>query len=280
MNVFHTIADTKDFIGKVRKSGKSVGFVPTMGALHAGHISLLAAASMNNEVVASSIFVNPIQFNNKEDLMKYPRPLEEDIEKLNYVKCDLLFNPAVEEMYPDPVVEKYDFGQLDKVMEGKHRPGHFNGVAVVVRKLFEIIQPDRAYFGMKDYQQLRIIQTMTRELDLPIEIVPCPTMREPDGLAMSSRNVRLTTGERIIAPVVFRVLNGIKERVKQMPLSEAEKWAIHQLNNYSELTVEYFEIVDADTLIRLAGWDDAEHVVACTAVHLGKVRLIDNLLLF
>jgi pantoate--beta-alanine ligase len=280
VNVFHTIADTKDFIGKVRKSGKSVGFVPTMGALHAGHISLLAAASMNNEVVASSIFVNPIQFNNKEDLMKYPRPLEEDIEKLNYVKCDLLFNPAVEEMYPDPVVEKYDFGQLDKVMEGKHRPGHFNGVAVVVRKLFEIIQPDRAYFGMKDYQQLRIIQTMTRELDLPIEIVPCPTMREPDGLAMSSRNVRLTTGERIIAPVVFRVLNGIKERVKQMPLSEAEKWAIHQLNNYSELTVEYFEIVDADTLIRLAGWDDAEHVVACTAVHLGKVRLIDNLLLF
>jgi pantoate--beta-alanine ligase len=279
VKIFHSIAETGDFVGKVRQSGKSVGFVPTMGALHAGHISLLAQASMNDDFVASSIFVNPIQFNKKEDLDKYPRTLEEDIIKLKDAGCDLLFNPGVEEMYPEPVLEKYDFGQLDKVMEGKHRPGHFNGVAVVVRKLFEIIQPDRAYFGMKDYQQLRIIQTMTSELGLPIEIVPCPTMREADGLAMSSRNVRLTPDERKIAPAIFRVLNGIKERVKQVPLEEAEKWAIHQLNNYSELKVEYIEIVDAATLLRPHNWNDTESMVVCAAVHLGKVRLIDNLLL-
>jgi pantoate--beta-alanine ligase len=228
----------------------------------------------------SSIFVNPIQFNKKEDLEKYPRTLLEDIAKLEEANCDLLFNPEVDEMYPGPVLEKYDFGHLDKVMEGKHRPGHFNGVAVVVRKLFEIVQPNRAYFGMKDYQQLKIIQTMTKELGLPVEIVPCPTVREPDGLAMSSRNVRLTVDERKIAPVIYRVLAGIKEGVNKMPVHETEKWAMHQLNNYRELTVEYIEIVDADTLQKPVNWNDVKSMVVCTAVHLGKVRLIDNLILF
>jgi pantoate--beta-alanine ligase len=280
MKIFNSIAETESFIADIRRSGKTIGFVPTMGALHAGHISLLTTASATDDFVVSSIFVNPIQFNKKEDLDNYPQTLEEDILKLEDVNCDLLFNPDVGEMYPEPVVDKYNFGHLDKVMEGKHRPGHFNGVAVVVRKLFDIIQPNRAYFGMKDYQQLRIIQTMTHDLGLPIEIVPCPTRREPDGLAMSSRNVRLTAKERNIAPVIYRVLSGIKEKVNEMSVVEAEQWALHQLSNYEELKVEYIEIVDADTLLKHVNWSDTGSMVACAAVHLGKVRLIDNLILF
>jgi pantoate--beta-alanine ligase len=183
-------------------------------------------------------------------------------------------------MYPEPVVDKYDFGHLDKVMEGKYRPGHFNGVAVVVHRLFEIITPHRAYFGMKDYQQLKIIETMTRELHLPVEIIPCPTKREPDGLAMSSRNVRLTPEERIIAPAIYRVLSQVKEKAKKYSIADLEHWAAHQLNNYSEMKVEYLEIVDAETLLRPEKWSDCKSMVVCTAVHLGKVRLIDNLVLF
>lgn len=279
MKICKTISETKDWVTKIRKSGKSVGFVPTMGALHAGHISLLKTAFLNNDVVASSIFVNPIQFNKKEDLQKYSRTLEDDIRKLEDIGCDLLFNPDVDEMYPEPVLDKYNFGHLDKVMEGRHRPGHFNGVAVVVRKLFEIVKPHRAYFGMKDYQQLKIIQTMTHKLGLPVEIMACPTMREPDGLAMSSRNVRLTADERKIAPVIFRVLNGVKDRVGQLALDEVEKWAIHQLNNYGELEVEYLEIVNAETLLKPDSKLDFNSLIVCTAVNLGKVRLIDNLVI-
>ena len=280
MKICKTISETKDYITKIRKSGKTIGFVPTMGALHPGHISLLTAASLKDDFIVSSIFINPIQFNKNEDLEKYPRTLAEDIQKLEDVGCDLLFNPDVKEMYPEPVVDKYDFGQLDKVLEGKHRPGHFNGVAGVVRKLFEIIQPHRAYFGMKDYQQLKIIQTMTRKLGLPVQIIACPTLREPDGLAMSSRNVRLTAGERKIAPVIFRVLNGVKNRVGQLDIDEVEKWAIHQLNNYDELEVEYLEIVNAETLLKPDNMHDAGSLIVCAAANLGKVRLIDNLIIF
>ena len=279
MKICKTISETKDYVAKIRKSGKSVGFVPTMGALHAGHISLLKTASLNNDVVASSIFVNPIQFNKKADLQKYPRTLEDDIRKLEDIGCDLLFNPDVDEMYPEPVLDKYNFGHLDKVMEGRHRPGHFNGVAVVVRKLFEIVSPHRAYFGMKDYQQLKIIQTMVHKLGMPVEIIPCPTMREPDGLAMSSRNVRLTADERKIAPVIFRILNGVKARVGQLAHAEAEKWAIHQLNNYDGLEVEYLEIVNTETLLKPDSKLDSNSLIVCTAVNLGKVRLIDNMVI-
>ncbi len=280
MKVFHTIAETKNYVSEIRHSGKTIGFVPTMGALHAGHISLLIEAAANNDIVASSIFVNPIQFNKKEDLDKYPRTLEEDVNKLEEVDCNFLFNPGVDEMYPEPVVDKYDFGHLDKALEGKHRPGHFNGVAVVVRKLFAIVQPDRAYFGMKDYQQFRIIQAMTKELGLPTEIVPCSTMREHDGLAMSSRNVRLTDQERTIAPVIYRVLTEVKERAQKMSVQDVEQWALHQLNNYEELRVEYIEIVDAETLLKPQQWNDAGSMIVCAAVHLGNVRRIDNLILF
>ncbi len=279
MKICKTISETQDYVTKLRKSGKSIGFVPTMGALHAGHISLLKTASLSNDVVASSIFVNPIQFNKKEDLQKYPRTLEGDIRKLEEIECDLLFNPDVDEMYPEPVLDRYNFGHLDKVMEGRHRPGHFNGVAVVVRKLFEIVKPDRAYFGMKDYQQLKIIQAMVGKLGLPVQIIPCPTMREPDGLAMSSRNVRLTVDERKIAPVIFRVLNGVRDRIGQHDIAEVEKWAIHQLNNYDELEVEYLEIVNAETLLKPNSLPESNSLIVCAAVNLGKVRLIDNLVI-
>jgi pantoate--beta-alanine ligase len=251
-----------------------------MGALHAGHIALVNRATAENEYVVVSIFVNPIQFNNKEDLAKYPRPIDDDIRKLEEVACDLLFFPDVNEMYPEPVVDKYNFGMLDKVLEGKFRPGHFNGVAVVVRKLFDIITPDRAYFGMKDYQQLRIIQTMTSTLNLPVEIVPCPTIREKDGLAMSSRNIRLSKNERAMAPAIFKVLTQIKESMGKMTLTEAEQWGISKLNKYNEMNVDYLSVVDAETLMPVKEWNDANHLIVCAAVNVGNIRLIDNMLIF
>lgn len=280
MEIFHTIAETRKFIGKLREEGKQIGLVPTMGALHRGHISLLQQANIENNIVACSIFVNPIQFNKKEDLEKYPRTLDEDIRKLEETGCDLLFAPTVTEMYPEPVLERFDFGHLDKVMEGAHRPGHFNGVAIVVKKLFEIIMPHRAYFGMKDYQQLKIVEAMVDNLGMDVRIVACPTQREKDGLAMSSRNTRLTKHERSIAPVIGRVLQGLKDKVGKIPPDEAEKWAQNQINKYSEMEVEYFSIVGADDLLPVKSWDEKHSMVACTAVNLGKVRLIDNLILF
>lgn len=251
-----------------------------MGALHQGHISLLQQANLKNDVVVSSIFVNPIQFNKKEDLEKYPRTFNDDVSKLKEVQCDVLFAPSVEEMYPEPVLERFDFGHLDKVMEGQHRPGHFNGVALVVRKLFEIIAPHKAYFGMKDYQQLRIIQTMVEKLAMNIDIVPCPTLREKDGLAMSSRNVRLSKYERSIAPAIYRVLNGLKDKIGKIPPLEAQDWGVDQINRFDEMSVEYLAIVGADDLMQINNWDDKKSAVACIAVNLGKVRLIDNIILF
>lgn len=280
MEIFSTIAEVKNYVTQAKSSGKTIGFVPTMGALHAGHLFLINRASAGNDISVASIFVNPIQFNNKEDLKKYPRPIDNDIRKLQEIGCDILFNPDEREMYPEPVFDKYDFGQLDKVLEGKFRPGHFNGVAVVVRKLFEIVTPDRAYFGMKDYQQLRVIQTLTSELNLPVEIMPCPTIREKDGLAMSSRNIRLTEQQRRIAPVIFRILSEIQENAGKMSVKEVETWAISKLNKYDEMSVEYLSVVDAQTLLPINSWSDSKKCIVCIAVFLGEVRLIDNLMIF
>jgi pantoate--beta-alanine ligase len=280
MRVIRTIKETREYIAEIKSAGKSIGFVPTMGALHAGHLALITRATAENAFVAVSIFVNPIQFNKKEDLAKYPRPIEDDIRKLEEVACDLLFYPDTNEMYPEPVVDKYNFGMLDKVMEGKFRPGHFNGVAVVVRKLFEIITPDRAYFGMKDYQQLRIIQTLTSSLKSPVEIVACPTIREKDGLAMSSRNTRLSKKERAIAPAIFQVLTLLKEDFAKMTVTEAEQWAISKLNKYDEMNVEYLSVVDSETLMPVSEWNGAKSLIVCTAVVVGNIRLIDNMLIF
>ncbi len=279
MHVFYTKSETTQFVNHHKSGGKTVGFVPTMGALHQGHISLIDRSKVENDVTGCSIFVNPIQFNNPDDLKKYPRTIETDIQKLEDAGCDFLFYPEVAEMYPKPIEEKYDFGHLDKVLEGKFRPGHFNGVAIVVRKLFEIFLPDKAYFGLKDFQQLRIIQAMTRQMKLPVEIVPCPTLRENDGLAMSSRNVRLLPNERKLSPAIYETLLEVKQMVGKSQPSEAERWAIQKLNSIAGFETEYFSIVDTETLLPVNNWTDSASLVACTAVVVGKVRLIDNLIL-
>ncbi len=268
------IAEVKTFLEE--NSGRSVGFVPTMGALHEGHLELVKRARTENERVSCSIFVNPIQFNNPEDLEKYPRTLEHDLELLESAGCDLVFVPSVEEMYPEPVTEKYDFGLLEQVMEGKYRPGHFNGVAVVVKKLFEIMAPGRAYFGEKDFQQLRIIQEMVSKDSLPVEIVPCPTVREADGLAMSSRNRRLSEPERAIAPHIYRVLTEVRKKAGRTEVEDLKSWAISQLTG-SGFVVDYFEIADARYLQPLREWREGVPARAFTACFLGNVRLIDNM---
>jgi pantoate--beta-alanine ligase len=281
MLILKTIGEVNAWHENMRQDQKSIGFVPTMGALHPGHISLIRKANLENDVVACSIFVNPIQFNNPEDLEKYPRTFDDDIRRLEEVACDVLFAPTVSEMYPgkDIVNDNYNFGHLDKVLEGQYRPGHFNGVAVVVRKLLEIIKPQRAYFGMKDYQQLKIVEALVKYHEMPVDIVACPTLREKDGLAMSSRNVRLSHHERVIAPVIHRVLTEIKDKTNQLTPKEAQIWGVNQLNNYAEIQVEYLQIVGADDLLPIENWDEKKGVVVLVAAYLGKVRLIDNVII-
>jgi len=280
MKIFTTIPEISNYVSQQKQAGHSIGFVPTMGALHQGHISLIEQAKNENDLVGCSIFVNPIQFNKQEDLEKYPRTFEEDAKKLTAVGCDFLFNPSVDEMYPGPVTEKYDFGFLDTVMEGAHRPGHFNGVAVVVRKLFDIFKPEKAYFGMKDYQQLCVIRAMTESLKLTVEIVPCPTVRESDGLAMSSRNVRLSAEARKIAPEIYHILTQAKQKYPSMSASEIENWAIQEFAKFDEFNLEYFKITDSKSLRSFGQWTEVETAIACTAVFLDGVRLIDNLIIY
>jgi pantoate--beta-alanine ligase len=251
-----------------------------MGALHEGHLELVRRAVRENGIAAGSIFVNPIQFNNPEDLKKYPREEESDIRKLQEAGDGMVFIPTVEEMYPEPDRTVYDFGLLDKVMEGKFRPGHFNGVAIVVRKLFEIIGPDRAYFGEKDFQQLAIIRRLAEMLQLTVEIIPCPTVREPDGLAMSSRNQRLNAEDRQRAPLIYAILKEARNRAAHFTVEEVLHWARNEFRNYPFFEPEYFEIVDMKTLQPVADWNSDNGTIACTAVYLGGVRLIDNIKIF
>ena len=231
MKVFNFIVDVQRFVEEKHNLGLKIGFVPTMGALHEGHLSLINRAKKDNDIVVCSVFVNPIQFNNPADLEKYPRTPEKDIEKLEQAGCDAVFMPTAEEMYPNKVEDHYDFGDLERVMEGACRPGHFNGVAIVVRKLFEIVTPNRAYFGEKDFQQLAIINKMVSNLNMNLEIVPCPIVREKDGLAMSSRNVRLNETERAIAPKIFATLNDSITKKDVMSPAEMKNYA---LNKYAE----------------------------------------------
>jgi pantoate--beta-alanine ligase len=268
------ISQVKEFLKSHR--GETQGFVPTMGALHEGHLELVRQARRENDLVSCSIFVNPIQFNNPEDLEKYPRTLEEDLRMLEGAGCDLVLVPSVEEMYPAPVNKKYDFGELETVMEGKFRPGHFNGVAVVVKKLFEIMEPSSSYFGEKDFQQLRVIQTLVAMESLPVSIVPCPTVRESDGLAMSSRNRRLSKDERAIAPLIYLVLSEVSKQAGKTPVDELKQWAVTQLSG-SGFVVDYFEIASANTLRPVTQWDDTDPSRAFVACFLGNVRLIDNM---
>ena len=280
MEVFNFIVDIQRFVEEKHKLGLKVGFVPTMGALHEGHLSLINRAKNDNDIVVSSVFVNPIQFNNPTDLEKYPRTPELEIEKLKNAGCDAVFMPSVEEMYPEKVEDHYDFGELERVMEGACRPGHFNGVAIVVRKLFEIVNPDKAYFGEKDFQQLAIIKKMVCNLNMGLEIVPCPIIRENDGLAMSSRNVRLNEEERAIAPKIFATLNDAVSKKDSMSPAEMREYALAKYAEIKEFDVEYVEITDEINLQSINNWDECEHARIFVALQLGPVRLIDNVRIF
>ncbi len=280
IHLTHTISETQAEISKQISEGKTIGFVPTMGALHEGHLQLVRQAAAENDFVAVSIFVNPIQFNNPDDLAKYPRTLDEDIKKLEGTGCRLVFAPSAQEMYPEPDTTEFDFGELDKVMEGKFRPGHFRGVAVVVKKLFEIVTPHKAYFGKKDYQQLAIIKRMVEMLKMPVEIISCSIVREPDGLAMSSRNTRLTEEERIKAPGIYKALAAVAENYSWFIPSGVKQLVLGEIQECQLMRVEYVEVVNSETLQAFDDWNETEHAVVCVAVYLGNVRLIDNIELF
>ena len=280
MNVFNFIVDIQRFVEEKHNLGLKVGFVPTMGALHEGHLSLINRAKKENDIVVCSVFVNPIQFNNPADLEKYPRTPEKDIEKLEQAGCDAVFMPTAEEMYPNKVEDHYDFGDLERVMEGACRPGHFNGVAIVVRKLFEIVTPNKAYFGEKDFQQLAIINKMVSDLNMNLEIVPCPIIRENDGLAMSSRNVRLNEAERAIAPKIFATLNDSITKKDVMSPAEMKNYALTKYAEIKEFDVEYVEITDEINLKPLENWNECDHARIFVALQLGPVRLIDNVRIF
>ncbi|NDV94465.1 pantoate--beta-alanine ligase [Dysgonomonas sp. 521] len=277
MEVLKTVKEVQDKVASLRSSGAEIGFVPTMGALHQGHLSLVGQCIADNDICIVSIFVNPTQFNNKEDLIKYPRTLERDSQYLEEAGVDFIFAPSEEEIYPEPDTRQFDFGQIDKVMEGVHRPGHFNGVAQVVSRLFDIVKPDRAYFGEKDFQQLAIIRAMVKQLALPVQIVPMPIVREASGLALSSRNERLTAKQKDIAVNISETLFESRQWMKSLPVQDTIKKVTDRLNSFDELSVEYYEIVDGYTLQPVKEWDDAAYIVGCIAVFCGEVRLIDNI---
>ena len=276
MEIVKLVADIKAIISKFKAEGKTVGFVPTMGALHDGHLSLTEASVNNNDVTVVSIFVNPSQFNNPNDLKTYPRCIEDDLEKLSRYNPDLIFIPEVEEIYPEPDNRIFDFGHLDKVMEGKHRPGHFNGVAQVVSKLFDIVNPDNAYFGQKDFQQIAVIKQMVKDLKLGVNIIPCPIIREKDGLAMSSRNLLLSEDQRKNACKISETLFKARNLAPELEITQLKDWVIEEINKNPYLAVEYFEIVDDTSLMPVTSWDEANEKIGCITVQVGKVRLIDN----
>lgn len=277
MKVIKTVKELQTEIAAMKKSGLSVGLVPTMGALHAGHISLVKRSVEENDVTVVSIFVNPTQFNDKNDLLKYPRTLEADCQLLQQAGVAIAFAPSVEEVYPEPDTRSFSYAPLDTVMEGAFRPGHFNGVCQVVSKLFDMVKPDKAYFGEKDFQQLAIIREMTRQLELPLEIVGCPIMRESDGLAMSSRNTRLSEAERETALNISRVLFESQRYAITHSLLETKSFVEQGIAVVEGLKLEYYEIVDARTMQTVQSWDEAEGIVGCITVFCGEVRLIDNI---
>lgn len=272
-----TVRELNDALKTARTEKKNVGFVPTMGALHIGHLSLVERAFSENDYVVVSVFVNPTQFNNKEDLMLYPRTLDKDIDLLVSFENLIIFAPEVNEIYPEKeVFTPIDLGNLDKILEGKFRPGHFQGVVHVVHNLFKLIMPNKAYFGMKDFQQLAVIKFMNNHYGFPIEIVPCETLREESGLAMSSRNMRLRAAEKEDALIIWKTLLFIKENKLKYAPQELQEKAIAFFNQ-GKLELEYLEIVDSETLTQAIDWKSSN--VCCIAAYCGKVRLIDNLLL-
>lgn len=277
MKIIDTIKDLRLLLDESRAAGKSVGLVPTMGALHAGHASLVERAVKENDVVVVSVFVNPTQFNDKNDLKNYPRTLDADCALLERIGATVAFAPSVEEMYPEEDTRQFSFAPLDTVMEGACRPGHFNGVAQIVSKLFYAVEPDRAYFGEKDFQQLAIIREMVRQLDMRLEIVGCPIVREEDGLAMSSRNTLLSEDERERALTISSTLFASVDFAKVNTLAATKAFVEDMINDTPGLELEYYQIVDGNTLQEIGKWSDSDYVVGCIALFCGNVRLIDNI---
>ena len=277
MKLYTTIIALQNALKEEHSKGLSIGFVPTMGALHNGHLSLVEKAGSMCDIVVVSIFVNPTQFNDKNDLANYPRTLESDMKLLSTVRCDYIFSPSVEEVYPVPDTRKFDFGALETVMEGEFRPGHFNGVAQVVSRLFAIVLPDMAFFGRKDFQQMAVIKALVSQMNLPIGIVPCEIVRETDGLAMSSRNKLLLPEFRNCAPLIYKTLKEAKELARTTSVDEVKKYVVRQINSIQLLKVEYLQIVDDTTLMPIESWSESGTKVGCIAVYAGNVRLIDNI---
>jgi pantoate--beta-alanine ligase len=277
MKIIQTISDLQETLSAHRGKGEKIGLVPTMGALHEGHIQLVERCVRENNVCVASIFVNPTQFNDQNDLIHYPRTPEKDTDMLRQAGCSYVFMPTVEEIYPTPDTRSFDFGPLEQVMEGRCRPGHFNGVAQIVSKLFDAVQPDRAYFGEKDFQQLAIIRQMVRNLHYQIEIIPCPIVREADGLAMSSRNRRLSPQEREKAPKISEYLFKSRTFAADKSIQETIDYVCSNLTSDPVFKLEYFELVDGNTLQTVHDWNESDYIVGCMAIFCGPVRLIDNI---
>ena len=277
MNIYKTAEELRSFVTEERKQGHRIAFVPTMGALHEGHLSLVRRALKENDCCIVSVFVNPTQFNNPRDLETYPRTLDADSHLLASIGTTALFAPAVETIYPEPDTRVFHVGAVAEVMEGKYRPGHFNGVMQVVSRLFDLVQPDCAYFGEKDFQQIAVLRAMAREIKSPVEIIACPIVREEDGLARSSRNALLSEEGRAQAPNIYRILSESRTWSKELSPKAVIERATQLLDAIPTLRVEYFEIVDADTLQPITRWEDSSKPHGCITVYCGEVRLIDNI---
>jgi pantoate--beta-alanine ligase len=277
MEVVTKIADLQKKIAEIRTNGGTVGLVPTMGALHNGHLELVKRCVAENSICVVSVFVNPTQFNDKNDLLHYPRTLDADCKLLESAGCAIAFAPEVEEMYPVEDTRVFNLGAVAEVMEGKYRPGHFNGVAQIVSKLFDAVQPDRAYFGEKDFQQIAVIRSMVKLLNYPVEIVACPIVREDDGMALSSRNLRLTPEQRKNAVSISQTLFKSRTFAEQHSVAETIDYVVNTLNSVPDLNVEYFEVVNGNTLLSVNDWSDSDYIVGCITVYCGEVRLIDNI---
>ena len=276
MEVVTKIADLQKKIAEIRTNGGTVGLVPTMGALHNGHLELVKRCVAENSICVVSVFVNPTQFNDKNDLLHYPRTLDADCKLLESAGCAIAFAPEVEEMYPVEDTRVFNLGAVAEVMEGKYRPGHFNGVAQIVSKLFDAVQTDRAYFGEKDFQQIAVIRSMVKLLNYPVEIVACPIVREDDGMALSSRNLRLTPEQRKNAVSISQTLFKSRTFAEQHSVAETIDYVVNTLNSVPDLDVEYFEIVNGNTLLSVNDWSDSDYIVGCITVYCGEVRMIDN----
>ncbi|PJI19044.1 pantoate--beta-alanine ligase [Prevotella intermedia] len=279
MRIFEKVVDLQNELFEVRRQGKTVGLVPTMGALHDGHASLVRQSVQQNDVTVVSVFLNPTQFNDKGDLDRYPRTLDADCKLLEACGADYVFAPSVSEMYPTPDTRHFEFPPQSTVMEGAKRPGHFNGVCQVVSRLFYITRPNRAYFGEKDWQQIAVVKRLVGFINMNIEIVECPIVRDEDGLAKSSRNSLLSADERAIAPNIYKVLKSSTNEAEKMSVQQLHDKVVADINAIEGLEVEYFDIVDGNTLLPVQSWDDTPYVVGCITVYCGKtpIRLIDHI---